>query len=82
MDVIKRDKNQILPFDIPNVNEELWRLAGITPQMRADLLREAYETTKQSLDAVKQERSSWRGVFTDERQSPDYQSRLRAVQEA
>ena len=50
--------------------------------MRADLLREAYQTTKASLKAIRKDRASWKGKFTDEKQQPDHNARLRAVQEA
>ncbi len=80
--IIKRPESNQLPFPVHDANEQLWELAGVTPQMRADLLRQAYETTKASLRAVKKDRASWQGKFTDEKQSPDHNARLRAVQES
>jgi len=80
--IIKRPENNQLPFPVHDANEQLWELAGVTPQMRADLLREAFATTKASLRAVKKDRASWRGQFTDEKQQPDHNARLRAVQES
>ena len=80
--VIKRPETNQLPFPIHDPGEELYRLAGITMEDRANLLKECFRVASESLHAMRIDRSSFRGKFLDSKQSIDYASRLRAIEAA
>jgi len=80
--IIKRGEDNQMPFPIHDPGEELYRLAEITMQDRANLLKECFRVAEESLQAMKIDRASFRGKFLDSKKSIDYASRLRAIEAA
>jgi len=80
MDVIKRSKHQIMPFDVPDPNQALWEAAGITAEDRANLLREAFVVTRQQLRATKVEYFSHQGKVKEKHKVADHPTRAKAAE--
>jgi len=71
-----------MPFDVDAPAEELYRLAKISLKDRARLLKKAFETAEQLLEAEKTVFASYQGRLTDEKQVADLTARARAVEQA
>lgn len=66
------------PGDV-DLRERLLNLAGIDEAERVRAVREAWETKRQLLGATRIQYFSREGVVTDQREVPDYRTRLEAA---